>query len=109
MRHLRRRRTRQQFLVSKDVDLSAYRIIQEAVTNVARHGMTDHCEVLVDRQPDLLVIDVLDDGRGGAPGPGYGIAGMQERVSLLGGEFAAGPRPEGGFRVTARIPIPKGA
>jgi signal transduction histidine kinase len=89
-----------------DVDLSAYRIVQEAVTNVARHGSTDHCQVLVDRQPDLLVIDVLDDGRGGAVGPGYGIAGMRERVSLLGGEFTAGPRPEGGFRVTAHIPVP---
>jgi signal transduction histidine kinase len=89
-----------------DVDLSAYRIVQEAVTNVARHAGTDRCDILVDRRPALLVIDVVDNGLGGAPGPGYGIAGMRERVSLLHGEFAAGPRPEGGFRVTARIPIP---
>jgi signal transduction histidine kinase len=89
-----------------DIDLSAYRIIQEAVTNVARHADTGHCKVVVEQHPDRIVIDVLDDGRGGEAGPGYGIAGMRERVSLLGGEFAAGPRPEGGFRVTAHIPIP---
>jgi signal transduction histidine kinase len=89
-----------------DVDLSAYRIIQEAVTNVARHAGIERCEVFVVQHPERLRIDVLDDGKGGAPGPGYGIAGMRERVSLLGGEFAAGPRPEGGFRVTADIPIP---
>jgi signal transduction histidine kinase len=89
-----------------DIDLSAYRIVQEAVTNVARHAGIEHCEVVVEQHPDRLLIDVLDDGRGGAPGPGYGIAGMRERVSLLGGDFAAGPRPEGGFRVTAHIPIP---
>jgi signal transduction histidine kinase len=89
-----------------DVDLSAYRIIQEAVTNVARHAGIEHCEVVVEQHLDRLLIDVLDDGRGGEPGPGYGIAGMRERVSLLGGEFTAGPRPEGGFRVTAHIPVP---
>jgi signal transduction histidine kinase len=92
-----------------DVDLSAYRIIQEAVTNVARHSGTEHCEVVVEQYLDRLLIDVFDDGRGGEPGlGGYGIAGMRERVSLLGGEFSAGPRPEGGFRVTAQIPIPAG-
>ncbi|GAA2623449.1 sensor histidine kinase [Dactylosporangium fulvum] len=93
-----------------DVDLSAYRIIQEAVTNVARHAGTDRCEVVVERHPDALVIEVLDNGRGGpATGRGYGIPGMRERVSLLGGDFAAGPRPGGGFRVAARIPLPAGA
>ena len=93
-----------------DIDLSAYRIIQEAVTNVARHADTDRCAVVVERRPDTLLIEVLDDGRGGAAtGRGYGIQGMRERVSLLGGEFTAGPRPEGGFRVAARIPIPAAA
>ncbi|GAA2357251.1 hypothetical protein GCM10010170_050460 [Dactylosporangium salmoneum] len=93
-----------------DVDLSAYRIIQEAVTNVARHAGTPRCDVLVERHPEALVIEVVDDGRGGEPaGGGYGIPGMRERVALLGGDFAAGPRPEGGFRVTARIPIPADA
>jgi signal transduction histidine kinase len=92
-----------------DVELSAYRIIQEAVTNVARHAGTDHCRVVVDREPEVLVVEVVDQGRGGEPGPGYGIAGMRERVSLLGGQFAAGPRPEGGFAVSARLPIPADA
>ncbi|GIJ54415.1 sensor histidine kinase [Virgisporangium aurantiacum] len=88
-----------------DVDVSAYRIIQEAVTNVARHAGTDHCRVAVDRTPGALDIEVLDDGRGGDVGPGFGIVGMRERVALLGGEFSAGPRPEGGFRVAARLPL----
>ncbi|WP_329101174.1 sensor histidine kinase [Micromonospora sp. NBC_01699] len=88
-----------------DIDLSAYRIIQEAVTNVVRHADARHCEVVVDQRSDELSIQVIDDGRGGAVGAGYGIAGMRERVSLLGGEFDAGPRPEGGFRVAARIPL----
>ncbi|UWZ34122.1 sensor histidine kinase [Dactylosporangium roseum] len=93
-----------------DVDLSAYRVIQEAVTNVARHAGTDRCEVVVERHSGALVIEILDSGRGGAPtGRGYGIPGMRERVSLLGGDFAAGPRPDGGFRVAARIPLPAGA
>lgn len=91
------------------VDLSAYRIIQEAVTNVARHAGVDRCDVAVQLHDGLLSIEVTDDGGGatGAPGPGYGIPGMRERVSLLHGEFDAGPRPEGGFRVTARIPVPE--
>jgi signal transduction histidine kinase len=93
-----------------DIDLSAYRIIQEAVTNVARHAAVDRCDVAVDLRGGLLTLEVTDDGRGavGAPGPGYGIPGMRERVSLLHGEFDAGPRADGGFRVTARIPVPEG-
>ncbi|MEU1587124.1 sensor histidine kinase [Micromonospora sp. NPDC005710] len=89
-----------------DIDLSAYRIIQEAVTNVVRHAGAQHCEVVVDRRPDELSIQVTDDGRGAVgTGTGFGIVGMRERVSLLGGQFDAGPRPEGGFRVAARIPL----
>jgi len=89
-----------------DLDLSAYRIIQEAVTNVVRHAGTDHCRVLLEHHDDTLSIEVLDDGPGtGASGTGYGLVGMRERVTLLGGWFEAGPRPEGGFRVLARIPV----
>ncbi|WP_239067341.1 sensor histidine kinase [Actinomadura bangladeshensis] len=88
-----------------DVDLSAYRIVQEAVTNVVRHAGTDRCRVTIDYRGDALAIEVVDDGRGGMVGTGYGLVGMRERVSLLRGEFAAGPRPEGGFRVAARIPL----
>jgi signal transduction histidine kinase len=87
-----------------DIDMSAYRIIQEAVANVVRHAGADACLVRVDYGDDELSIEVTDEGRGGAIGAGYGIAGMRERVSLLHGEFTAGPRPEGGFRVAARIP-----
>lgn len=89
-----------------DVDLSAYRIVQEAVTNVVRHAGTDHCRVTIDYQDEELTIEINDDGHGGVVGTGYGIAGMRERTTLLHGRFTAGPRPEGGFRVTARIPLP---
>jgi signal transduction histidine kinase len=90
-----------------DIDLSAFRIIQEAVTNVVRHASTDRCQVSIDQQDGQLSIEVTDSGRGGtADGTGYGIVGMRERAALLGGDFSAGPRPGGGFRVTARLPVP---
>ncbi|TDD32676.1 sensor histidine kinase [Actinomadura sp. KC06] len=92
-----------------DVDLSAYRIVQEAVTNVVRHAGTTDCRVTVGYGDGELSIEVDDDGRGGVVGTGYGIVGMRERVGLLGGEFTAGPRPGGGFRVAARIPAPVAA
>jgi signal transduction histidine kinase len=90
-----------------DIDLSAFRIIQEAVTNVVRHARTDQCRVSIGQQDGQLSIAVTDSGCGGsAAGTGYGITGMRERAALLGGEFSAGPRPEGGFRVAARLPVP---
>jgi signal transduction histidine kinase len=90
-----------------DIDLSAFRIIQEAVTNVVRHARTDRCQVLIGQQDGQLSIEVTDSGRGGGPaGAGYGITGMRERATLLGGDFSAGPRPGGGFRVAARLPVP---
>jgi signal transduction histidine kinase len=89
-----------------DIDLSAFRIIQEAVTNVVRHAGTGHCQVLISQQDGQLLLEVTDSGRGGAAGTGYGITGMRERAALLGGDFSAGPRPGGGFRVTARLPLP---
>jgi signal transduction histidine kinase len=95
------------------IDLSAFRIIQEAVTNVVRHAGTRSCRVSVDYRDEHLVIEVLDSGRGhGGPASstgGYGIVGMRERVGLLHGDFTAGPRPEGGFRVAARLPVPVAA
>jgi signal transduction histidine kinase len=102
------RRDGEQRPLPPDIDLSAYRIIQEAVTNVVRHAHTRRCEVVVTQRSDELSIEVTDDGKGGAVGAGYGVAGMRERVSLLGGDFDAGPRPEGGFRVVARLPVPDG-
>ncbi|TDU03293.1 signal transduction histidine kinase [Streptomyces sp. 846.5] len=94
------------------IDLSAFRIIQEAVTNVVRHADTRSCRVSVEYRDEHLVIEVLDSGRGHrgpASATGYGIVGMRERVGLLHGDFTAGPRPEGGFRVAARLPLPAAA
>jgi signal transduction histidine kinase len=90
-----------------DIDLSAFRIIQEAVTNVVRHADTDWCRVWIDQQDGQLSIEVTDGGRGGGVADtGYGITGMRERAALLGGDLQAGPRPGGGFRVAARLPVP---
>jgi signal transduction histidine kinase len=90
-----------------DIDLSAFRIIQEAVTNVVRHAHTGQCQVSIGQQDGQLSIEVTDSGRGGSmAGTGYGITGMRERAALLGGDFSAGPRPGGGFRVAARLPVP---
>ncbi len=91
-----------------DIDLSAFRIIQEAVTNVVRHAGTSRCDVTIEQGDEELFIEVTDEGRGGSEGGGYGIPGMRERVALLGGDFSAGTRPEGGFKVSARIPVPMG-
>lgn len=94
-----------------DIDLSAYRIIQESVTNVVRHAATRSCQVSIDYRDGELSIEVADSGQGhgDTAGAGYGLAGMRERVALLHGDFTAEPRPEGGFRVTARLPVPAGA
>ncbi|MFJ6621617.1 sensor histidine kinase [Kitasatospora sp. NPDC091335] len=101
-----------------EVDLAAYRIVQEAVTNVVKHSGTRDCHVTVVYGPRELDLTVADRGTGaaagttgttGTPGTGYGLAGMRERVALLHGEFGAGPRPGGGFLVAARLPLPDGA
>jgi signal transduction histidine kinase len=92
-----------------EIELSAYRIIQEAVTNVVRHSGANTCRVTVDCREADLSIEITDEGRGlsGLPGAsGYGLTGMRERAALLHGEFTAGPRAEGGFRVAARLPVP---
>ena len=133
------------------IDLSAYRIVQEALTNVVKHARTSSCQVLIGYGHDELILEVTDNGAGvpaltgagvahheitlgehpadgappaalplpfrGAPGAfpqadgaiggsGHGIIGMRERVSLLGGEFSAGPLPGYGFQVSAHIPLP---
>jgi signal transduction histidine kinase len=92
-----------------EIDMSAYRIIQEAITNVVRHAGVDSCLVSIDYRDEELSIEILDGGRGSiTAGTGYGLLGMRERVGLLHGEFSAGPRAEGGFRVAARLPVPAG-
>ncbi|WP_392896843.1 sensor histidine kinase [Streptomyces sp. LN699] len=93
-----------------DIDLSAYRIVQEALTNVVRHAGTGQCRVSIDHGEEELSVEVVDDGRGATatgPGHGFGIVGMRERVALLHGRLSVGPRPEGGFRVAARLPLPE--
>jgi signal transduction histidine kinase len=92
-----------------DLDLSAYRIIQEAVTNVVRHAATGHCRVTVDYGEEELSVEIVDEGRAAPNAPataGFGLTGMRERVTLLHGRFDAGPCPDGGFRVAAALPVP---
>jgi signal transduction histidine kinase len=90
------------------VDLFGYRIVQEALTNVLKHGGVDAAShVRLQEADGYLDIEVSDTGAATStlPGSGQGIVGMQERAFLLGGIFEAGPRPGGGFRVRARLPI----
>ncbi|MGW3041780.1 sensor histidine kinase [Kitasatospora sp. NPDC001159] len=99
-----------------EIELSAFRIVQESVTNVVRHSGARTCRVAVGYEPTGVTIEVVDDGDDGLGGPGrprlsaaaggsgFGLLGMRERVTLLSGQFSAGRRPEGGFRVTARLP-----
>ncbi|MER5731817.1 histidine kinase [Streptomyces sp. NPDC002138] len=92
-----------------DIDLSAYRIVQEALTNVVRHAGTGHCRVAIDYGTEELSVEVVDDGlgaSGGGSSQGFGIVGMRERAGLLRGHLDAGPRAGGGFRVVARLPLP---
>jgi signal transduction histidine kinase len=97
--------------VSAGVDLAAFRIVQEALTNVVRHAGSAIARVSVEYGDRELTVQVDDDGRGvsateiGLPGAGSGIAGMRERVTALGGTLWAGSRTGGGFRVVARLPI----
>jgi len=91
------------------VALAAYRIVQEAMTNVVKHAAPTSCRVRVARAGPEVLIEVTDDGgyrpaRPPAPG-GLGVIGMRERAALFGGEVEAGPGPGGGFRVAARLPL----
>jgi signal transduction histidine kinase len=90
------------------VDLSAYRIVQEALTNVLKHaGPNTQTDVRLIADNTWITIEVLDNGRGATtlPASGHGILGMRERALLLGGSLDAGPRPGGGFRVVAHLPV----
>jgi signal transduction histidine kinase len=91
------------------VELTAFRIVQESVTNVVRHARAGRVDVAVTREGDTLVVDVRDDGAGEVPAgtstTGLGVVGMRERAQLLGGTLAIGPEAGGGFRVHARLPI----
>ena len=90
-----------------EVDHAAYRILQESLTNVLRHAVSgSEAEVSLRYAPDSVTITVANDGcvPGGPPGAGNGLRGMRERATAAGGELEAGPRPEGGFLVTAKLP-----
>jgi signal transduction histidine kinase len=91
------------------VDIAAYRIVQEALTNVARHAGPATASVRLIYGDRDLTVQIDDDGHGpphhASPGSGKGIVGMRERVAALGGDLEVGPRPEGGFRVRARLPL----
>ncbi|MBW5424250.1 sensor histidine kinase, partial [Streptomyces sp. BG9H] len=92
-------------------DLAAFRILQEALTNVVRHSGSRHARVLVRHEKAALTLRVDDDGPAtgaDAGGSGNGLAGMRERAAALGGTIEAGPRPGGGFRVTAVLPLRTG-
>jgi signal transduction histidine kinase len=94
------------------VDLAAYRIVQEALTNTLKHARAQAAEVHVCYGPAGLVVEVTDDGRpavpAGQPGPtrGRGLIGIGERAALHGGTCQAGPRPGGGFAVRVAFPLP---
>jgi signal transduction histidine kinase len=97
--------------IRADVSLTVYRIVQEALTNVVKHAGPATATITL-TFGDTLDIDVTDDGRGaaadlaaGIPGAGHGTVGMRERVAMLNGHLVVGPRPGGGFRVHATIPL----
>jgi signal transduction histidine kinase len=90
-----------------DVDRAAYRIVQEALTNVSRHAGPAQASVCLQYAPEALAVQVDNDGTDGgtrSAGPGLGLIGMRERVSALGGRLHAGPQDGGGFRVRAELP-----
>ena len=89
--------------LAADVELAAFRIVQEALTNVSRHARARHVRVDVTYDSGVSV-EVVDDGTGGAMTTGNGIAGMRERCAALGGRLEVGPVPSGGFRVFAFLP-----
>jgi signal transduction histidine kinase len=97
-------------------DLTAYRIVQEALTNITRHAPGATVTIRIGYRPDAVLVEVVDTGSpdltAASPangairvGNGTGIDGMRQRATALGGGLEAGPRPEGGFRVAARLPV----
>ncbi len=90
------------------LDLTAYRLVQEGLTNALKHARAGQALVSVrygERDLELTVSDDGDGASGARTDGGHGLVGMRERVSVYGGELEAGPRPEGGFRLRARLPL----
>ncbi|MER6321483.1 sensor histidine kinase [Streptomyces coelicoflavus] len=97
--------------LAEGTQLTIYRIVQEALTNVVRHAAPTRCRVTVEVEGREVRIDITDEGKPSAPRPaahglpgGHGLLGMRERAMMYGGSFEAGPRPEGGFAVSVRLP-----
>jgi signal transduction histidine kinase len=98
----------EQIALAPGVDLAAYRIVQEALTNTLRHAGPAHAGVVVRYGPAAVEFEIVDDGAGVAGarnGSGHGLVGMRERTALYGGRLEAGPRPDGGFAVRASLPL----
>jgi signal transduction histidine kinase len=91
------------------LDLAAFRILQESLTNVLKHARPPAAEVCLTYCPDRIELEVRDHGLATTEGspPGRGLAGMRARAGLYGGELTAGPSPDGGYRVRARLPVPR--
>jgi signal transduction histidine kinase len=89
------------------VDLTAYRLVQEGLTNALKHARAERAQVVVCYGDGDLEVTVSDDGRGAGSGDGggHGLVGMRERVAVFGGELEAGPRAEGGYRLRAKLPV----
>ena len=89
------------------IDLTAYRLVQEGLTNAIKHARAEQAEVVIRYEDGHVELTVSDDGSGGGDGggSGHGLVGMRERVTVYGGELEAGPRPEGGYRLRARLPV----
>jgi signal transduction histidine kinase len=98
------------FPLPRAIDLSAYRIVQEALTNALKHARATHADVTVRYRPDMVEVEVVDDGTGAATsnGLGHGLVGIRERVKIYGGDMNAGTAPGGGFVVRARLPLDRG-
>ena len=90
------------------IELNAYRVVQEGLTNVAKHTDGGTATVTVAYQPDSLTVEIIDDAATTAPGRegGFGLAGLRERVAIFGGRLDYGRRTSGGWTVQARFPVP---
>jgi signal transduction histidine kinase len=95
------------FPLPRAIDLSAYRIVQEGLTNALKHAHAGHADVTVRYGAESVQLEVRDDGKGGgtSDGLGHGLVGIRERVKIFGGEMTAGTAPAGGFVVSARLPL----
>ncbi|MFA5809782.1 MAG: sensor histidine kinase [Thermoleophilia bacterium] len=95
------------FLLPRAIDLSAYRIVQEGLTNALKHARASHADVTIQYGPDEVRIEISDDGEGGSKSdsPGFGLIGIRERVKIYGGEMTSGAAPQGGFVLSTRLPL----